>query len=278
MPHLSEVTPAARRAASKTDRRHRLRRATQALSLVLLNPLALYRFRGLCLPVLNCHGCPASATTCPIGAFGSMAEVGIFPFLVLGTWGLVGALWGRLSCAWVCPFGLLQDLLARLPVPRWHPPRWLAGTKYAVLVVMVLVAAVTVGTGARWFFCGVCPAGTATAGIPLRLMQGIPVPPIRIAFLVGFLALMLFVSRGFCRLACPIGAGLALFNRFSLLRLRVDRSQCVACGVCGRACLLDEDPLEAEGAGGCIRCLECQRCPQGLISLGTGAPPQREQP
>ena len=274
MPNLTEVTPpAAREAAKPASRLASLRWKLQVAFLLLLNPFGLYQFRGLCLPVLNCHGCPIAANGCPVGAFGNVLDLGVFPWLVVGSWGLVGALVGRLPCAWACPFGLLQDLLAKIPVPRWHPPRGMNASKYLVLVVMLPVAALVAGSGARWFFCGVCPAGTATGGLPAWISSGLAVPTIRLAFLAGFLALMLFVTRGFCRLVCPIGAGLAVCNRFSLFRLKLDRSACTRCGACRRACPIGEDPVAALNGEECIRCLSCEKCPQGVISLGVGESP-----
>jgi len=254
-----------------------VRWAVQAVWLAALNPWGLYRVGGVCLPVLNCHGCPIAATTCPIGAFGNMLDLRVVPFLVLGSWGLVGALVGRLPCAWACPFGLLQDLFAKLRfIPRWRPPRWTSALKYAVLVGMVLVAGLTVGSASRWYFCGICPAGTGTAGIPTWIRYGLAVPSIRLVFLGIFLAMMLFVTRGFCRLACPIGAGLALFNRFSLWRLRVNQGKCVACGLCRKVCPMGEDPAAAANGEECIRCLDCRRCPERAIGLGMSNVPAKD--
>ena len=40
--------------------------------------------------------------------------------LVLGFLIAVGALCGRIVCGFLCPFGLVQDLLYRIPLPkRW---------------------------------------------------------------------------------------------------------------------------------------------------------------
>ncbi len=270
---------AARRAAKKSRGWARHRWKVQLLSFLALNSLAVKLIWGraleakdkpsgaLCVPVLNCHGCPAAATYCPVGVIGDFLDKGLLPLLALGAIGLVGALCGRLTCGWACPFGALQDLIAKIPIPRPRlSARWLRPFKYAFLIGLVFLAPLVVGTSSRWFFCGICPDATILAN-GWKLAGGVPIPAERLLFLGLFLVLMLLIARGFCRLVCPLGAGLAPFNRISLVRLRVDRARCTNCGLCRRVCPMGEDPLRTDNPDGCIRCLKCQRCPEGLISL-----------
>ena len=44
------------------------------------------------------------------------------------------------------------------------------------------------------------------------------------------------VHRPFCRYLCPLGAFYSLFNRFSFFQMHVDKSKCVGCRACERAC------------------------------------------
>ena len=71
-----------------------------------------------CVPGLNCYSCPGAVASCPIGALQALLNQRGFqvPFAALGFFFLFGSLLGRLVCGWLCPFGLVQDLLHKIPV------------------------------------------------------------------------------------------------------------------------------------------------------------------
>lgn len=262
MPDVSEVTPpAARVAAKSTGWTTRLRWKVQLAALVLLNPFGLAGLTGICVPVLNCHACPAAWTTCPVGAIGGLLAIGMIPWIALGAFGFVGALFGRLTCGWICPVGFFQDLLAKIRLPRWHPPRWTRWIKYGVLLGTVFLAPIFIGTDTRLFFCRICPAGTATGSGWYWLAYDHPIALTRIVFLLGFLALMLFVRRGFCNIICPIGAGLSVFNRISLFTIKFMPRWCSKCLKCLRGCPSEQGPAEDPRSPECIYCLDCFKCP-----------------
>ena len=76
--------------------------------------------KAVCVPGLNCYSCPGALGSCPIGAL--QATLGDrnyhFAFYVVGFLLVVGAVLGRFVCGWLCPFGLVQDLLAKIPFPK----------------------------------------------------------------------------------------------------------------------------------------------------------------
>ena len=78
------------------------------------------RSKGLCVPGLNCYSCPGAVGACPVGALQAvLGEQGKwFSFYVVGFLMLVGAFFGRFVCGWLCPFGLVQDLLHKIPFPK----------------------------------------------------------------------------------------------------------------------------------------------------------------
>jgi len=63
-------------------------------------------------PSIHCYACPLSVWICPIGALQNFVKLGRFPFFAMGTMMAAGAGFGRAVCGWICPFGLLNDLLA----------------------------------------------------------------------------------------------------------------------------------------------------------------------
>ena len=78
------------------------------------------KMKNLCVPGMNCYSCPGAKGACPIGAL--QAVIGNmdykFSFYVLGFLFFIGALMGRFVCGWLCPFGLVQDLLHKIPFPK----------------------------------------------------------------------------------------------------------------------------------------------------------------
>ena len=253
------------------------RRLVQILSTVLSNSYIGAFFtktvntnvlKGGCVPVLNCYACPAALFSCPIGALQHFVAIRMFPYYVLGFIGIIGLTVGRMTCGWLCPFGLLQDLMYKIRSPKFKIPFMLRYVKYLVLILLVGVLPYIAG---QPWFCRICPAGTLTAGIPWALWNpanpatGAPVLPngpgimfyLALMVLAGFLIWFVVSKRPFCRVACPLGAIWALFNRFSMIRLETD-AQCDGCNNCRSVCPMDLD-VQLDSPE-CIRRLECTRC------------------
>ena len=86
--------------------------------------------KTVCVPGLNCYSCPGAVGACPVGALQAvLGEQGKwFSFYVVGFLMLVGAFFGRFVCGWLCPFGLVQDLLHKIPFPKKR--KLLPGDRY----------------------------------------------------------------------------------------------------------------------------------------------------
>jgi len=220
----------------------------------------------------NCYACPVASFACPIGTLQHFAIIHQIPFYVLGVIGLAGALGGRMSCGWLCPFGFFQDLLYKIPLPKWHLRVGKAGLlRYLFLVV--LVGIIPYFALEPWF-CKLCPAGMLEGGIPVVLT----VPDLReqigwlyflkLVILVGFLGWMMVTKRPFCRYVCPLGAIWSPFNRVSTIRLEVDQARCTECDHCRRVCPVDLSIYEDPNTDQCIRCLACIKdCPRQAIRV-----------
>jgi polyferredoxin len=241
---------------------------------------SLYRgpLKTVCLPGLNCYSCPAATGACPLGALQHfLAELrpgfaagqprpGLY---VAGLLGFSGSLVGRMPCAWLCPFGLLQEWLHRIPSPKLPVPRVLSWLKYLFLALFVIVlplwAVDEFGYGMTWFCKFICPAGTLEAGIPLLILE----PELRslvgwlfyakLSILALFLAWMVVSRRPFCRTACPLGAIYSLFNKHSAFRLVHHPDRCTHCRACFNDCPMGVKVYEGANQLDCIRCLRCLR-------------------
>jgi ferredoxin len=118
----------------------RLRFATSVISTWLLN-LNLFGFslKNVCSPGFNCHGCPWATAACPVGVMAYGSAMHTIPLYAIASVLAVGAVAGRLVCSFVCPFGLLQDLLFKIPFFKIKLPRFFRYGKYAALVLLVFL-------------------------------------------------------------------------------------------------------------------------------------------
>ena len=75
----------------------------------------IYRgsLKNICAPGINCYSCPGASLACPLGSLqDSLIGSGTrLPYYVFGIIILYGFLFGRWICSFLCPFGLIQDLL-----------------------------------------------------------------------------------------------------------------------------------------------------------------------
>ena len=126
------------------------RRLVQWLSAIISNAyfkgfasLSIYQGVGkrVCVPVLNCYSCPGALGSCPVGSMQSLlgGYKQQFSFYVAGLLTVVGAASGRLACGWLCPFGLVQELLARISRRKLHLPALAKKLKYLVLLLTIVL-------------------------------------------------------------------------------------------------------------------------------------------
>ncbi len=240
------------------------------------------RLKNLCVPGLNCYSCPGALGACPIGAM--QAVIGNwnfkFAFYVAGFLMFVGALTGRFVCGWLCPFGLIQELLHKLPFPKkigaFRGDKLLRKLKYVILAVFVILLPMFVvdilGQGLPYFCKLICPAGTLEGGLPLVLMN----QSMRSALgglyawknllLVLTIVFSILIYRPFCKYICPLGAIYSVFNPISVFRYRVDQEKCTGCGVCEKVCKMQVKPMKNANSLECIRCGLCKKsCPVHAI-------------
>jgi NapH/MauN family ferredoxin-type protein len=238
----------------------------------------------------------AIAVYCPLGAIQRLAGaivktiIGEWPEVkniigygyVMGFFGLLGreillitlflifiVFIGRTFCGWICPFGTILALIGRinLPIEKRMPPKILIdkGLKYEILIVLILAA----GFFGYPIFCQICPAGVIykTIGGQIRLTYALYTTFILLG--IAVLTRIFYTRRFWCKSFCPLGALLAIFDRFSMLKIRVDKEKCVGCLMCQEVCPMDVRLIQESkfknidlvNSPECIRCCECvQKC------------------
>lgn len=241
--------------------------------------------KAVCLPGFNCYSCPGAIGACPLGSIqnalaGSKTK---YPTYVLGIILLYSIILGRTICGYLCPLGLVQELLYKIKTPKLKKnkiTRILSYFKYVLLIVLVIIIPLIYGlqskTGTVPGFCKyICPAGTFEGGIFLLSnsnntdffgMLG-QLFTWKFALLVIFAVASIFIFRFFCRFFCPLGALYGLFNKLSIIGVKVDKSKCNHCQACVNTCKMD---VKEVGDHECINCGECKKvCHCNAISWKT---------
>ncbi len=276
------------------DHRPTKRRLIQLYSALLYNAYvkgfikgSIYtgKTKALCVPGFNCYSCPGAVGACPLGSLqaalaSSGQHIGFYMIGIILLYGLIG---GRTICGWICPLGLIQELLHKIPTPKIKKSRYTRALTYLKYIILaVFVVAIPMWYGLKHSmavpgFCKyICPAGTFEGAMGLLSNESNTryFGMLGILFTRKFIIMLLiglgcvFCYRAFCRFLCPLGALYGMFNRLALIGIKVDMGRCNGCGSCVRGCKMD---VRHVGDHECIHCAHCiASCPQGAITLKAG--------
>lgn len=156
---------------------------------------------------------------------------------------LILAIGGRWACSRICPLGILEELIFKIPFPKKyielpHDQHW-KKIKYLIFfLLLVLIPTFFLPNQENW-----------KAGFLFLKLFGF----------TSIFLLSLLVYRPFCKYLCPFGVFLGFFNRISPYQYEVD-SVCNRCGLCQRKCKMGITPYTKPNSMDCIRCGECLKC------------------
>jgi len=238
----------------------------------IINNTGFYQgpLKKFCLPYFTCYSCPLAIASCPLGSLQHFFTLQTIPFYVFGYLALIGISTGRMICGYLCPIGFAQDLLWKIKTIKFWIPDWTRYIKYFVLGGLVIIIPYLLYE--PWF-CKLCPVGMIQAGIPLTLWD----PPafdlwpmagafyyLKIGIAISTIIFVIAVRRGFCRVICPLGAFLSLFNSISLFKIK-QTGECHSCELCIMVCPMEINVFANLNHIDCIRCLECVKSCKGEL-------------
>lgn len=252
------------------------------------------KLKTFCVPGLNCYSCPGAYGACPIGAMqamftkrnhesGAFYSAARFPFYVLGLIMLFGVLCGRLVCGFLCPFGLIQDLLNKIKLPKKMKIKSFRGdaqlryVKYGILTVFVILLPIFTAEAFPWFCKLICPSGMLIGGIPLmsanEALRGAAgmFTVLKLCVLAVIVVLSIMIYRPFCKYICPLGAIYGLMNKVTLYRYNFDQHKCTSCNACKNICPMQVDITKNPSSAECIKCGRCVSvCKTGALTKRFG--------
>jgi Pyruvate/2-oxoacid:ferredoxin oxidoreductase delta subunit len=173
---------------------------------------------------------------------------------------------GRLYCASVCPFAIIQEILYKLLTRRYAPTQirrtldqraryW----KYGFLFAAIVAA----------FILGNASPANIEPYVTFFVRKG---SALAWTFLTVTLVCSIFYFRFWCVFLCPVGALTGLVARWSILKIRL-KSGCSACERCAAICPTRAIETNAKGLpvvddAECILCGRCiKNCPEHKLSV-----------
>ena len=107
-------------------------------------------------------------------------------------------------CNFVCPFGAMQELLGKIPIPKKSfPPKFMKGVTIFKVVLLIFLYAVMIS--------GLLSDFTVFEPFSEFKFEVAALPSLIIAAL--FLVISLFISRPWCRFFCPTGTLINMFAK-----------------------------------------------------------------
>ncbi|MCP3876420.1 MAG: 4Fe-4S dicluster domain-containing protein [Desulfobacteraceae bacterium] len=217
-----------------------------------------------------------------------------FLFLVLLT-----LCFGRVYCSFLCPLGVLQDLMIRLSLKIGIKKQHVRLDNFIYFQYTVLILTIVTVIFGSFAFINLFDPYTVFAKIAAHLFKplvlffnnilveivetfdiysisikrqnSIPfhVLAVTLIFLTGILFLSVFKARLYCNSICPVGLILGMMSRVSFYKFHMDKEKCRHCTLCERVCkagCIDVQNLTIDNSRcvGCFNCLDV--CDKHLIS------------
>ncbi|PLY06878.1 MAG: 4Fe-4S ferredoxin [Desulfuromonas sp.] len=184
----------------------------------------------------------------------------------------------KFICAWGCQLGTLQDFIFRLNRNKQDS----GGGEYPQIKVpfvvsnsvRVLFAAALVWVAFTWTY-------DITHEIdPFKIFKPLTISHYGWMFILVLLTSSIFVYRPWCHFFCPFGLTGWLFEKMSLLRIKVNYDTCISCEACVKACpsavmgaILKREKTVIPDCFSCGNCIEA--CPTQAVTFSCG---KREKP
>ena len=246
--------------------------ASQLGFLFISNTALIFGATGLIYTYFYCWESPFALMACPIGviehAFADRTWY-LLPYLI-GFIAFVSIIFGRAACGWACPIGFLQDIVkGRKVEKRKEIDKKLRMMKYPILIAIPIASYITRALA----YTDICPIGGLTATLP-----HLAIDPYGYTFtfffypkminVAGFFILIAFITRGWCRHLCPVGAMMAQFNKVSVLQIKFYEEECIKCYRCAAVCPMQINMPYENQSGECIRCGKCiDACPKNALEF-----------
>ena len=204
------------------------------------------------------------------------ALAGTFIWIIL--WLMATAIFGRVYCSSVCPFGTVLDTFGWLAHRKkgyfYSPSHTLARRSITAIAVAALLLGIPamldlIEPAAAFSRMAAWSLGPLVRPVAFSLGAGCA------AFATLCIAAAVAAARGrlLCNTVCPVGAILAEISRFSLYHIDINTDKCIGCGRCTERCKAEciDPSAHTVDAARCVVCFDCTAvCPNSAITYRRG--------
>ncbi|KNY30287.1 4Fe-4S binding protein [Pseudobacteroides cellulosolvens] len=186
---------------------------------------------------------------------------------------VLSLVWGRVLCGWLCVYAPVQETAANMLTGIGANPLKKKFVKKGLIYIT------TIAFWGSILFNIIkninhidfnINNGDSVNNIWLYVGGLITMLPLTLLFT------HLFGNRFFCKYICPIGGLQSIWNKVSLLKVKIDHKKCVNCNACTKNCqmgvAIDNYIKEGDSCvrdGNCIMCGDCiDKCPKNALKFG----------
>jgi polyferredoxin len=191
-----------------------------------------------------------------------LTSIGFFTNYPMGNSILLGAIiiMGPVFCGWICPFGTLQDIFAKLGsklgMKKYVMPeklkKVLAFSRYILLLITILISADFI-----FNILSLDPRANFTT-----LLGGRTLTVTAWTMIFIFLGSSMCFERPFCNYLCIEGAKFGLLSSARPITIMRNKETCAGgntCNRCNRACPMNID-VSSYGQVRSLQCINCMEC------------------
>ncbi|MBR6488551.1 MAG: 4Fe-4S binding protein [Clostridiales bacterium] len=225
------------------------------------------KMSSLSIPVLSCPWNSEQMTQSGCYYLSHLNELFELPvkdiLLFIGSTLVFTIVLGRAVCGFLCPMGLIQDIMDKIRQKTHIEGISMNDRLYGYLtpvkwcMVLIFLGLCFIGGN----FCNFCPMVSVSP-----ILAGISTSLYFSGFLMVFVLIGSFFKRRlFCSI-CPLGYLVGLLHKISFFRIKKDCTACTECGACYEACPMGIKMIYTERGkadvtdANCIMCGECIRC------------------
>lgn len=168
--------------------------------------------------------------------------------------GVVGSLFaGRFYCGWICQmhtiFRPINTLYTKLKIKRLKTPQFMQSSEIRILFVILFIVSMIL---------------TKVLNLKVNILLFIT--------LFSILIILVFEEEFWHKKICPFGTIFSFTSKKSLLAIKIDESNCIACGKCQIDCPTSsistlENKKRTNIINECLVCRKCiDACPVSAIS------------
>ncbi|MDO5517673.1 MAG: 4Fe-4S binding protein [Clostridium sp.] len=188
--------------------------------------------------------------------------------LVIGAVIILSVLFGPVICGFLCPFGAIQDLCAKIgrKILKRKYNTFVPGSidsklKYVRYFSLILTVILTATSGGVMILEKINPYHGFLSFFNRKFSAT------SIIVLILIIGLSLIIQRPWCKYICPYGAFLGLFNKIKVFRIIRKEGTCVGCRKCSKSCPMniqvsEKDEVRDLSCISCFDCVEEKVCPK----------------